>query len=1388
MGSRYHLGLDLGSVSLNCIITDESGKIIFKKYVRTSGLPVDATLSLFKDIANEFKDISFCGAVIAGSGKELIANSTGIRTVNEIVAHATAAWTIYPDVETVFEIGGQDSKFISIGRKNDGTHYLKDHAFNELCAAGTGAFLDQQADRLGITISELSAKASIAQNIPSVAGRCSVFAKSDMIHLQQKAVPSEEIAAGLCFALVRNYLATLCKGKIPAAPIIFQGGVAANKGVIRAFREILNLNETEFIIPENFDVMGAFGSAVIAKENMFEKPVTIAELIKKLENRSINSEKEEFREPLSDIFISDNNSSEINNITPKHPLFLGIDIGSVSTKGAVIDSDRSIIASGYVPTAGKPVEALKNLIEKIKTDAKDEIIVSNIVSTGSGRHLASIISGGATMDEISAQATSCAHFFPDSDTIIEIGGQDSKFIKLKNRNIETFKMNRACAAGTGSFLEEQAGRLNISIRNEFADLALKSGNPVRLGSRCTVFMDSDLVHHLQRGTPTEDLVAGLAYSIGENYLEKVVGSSPVGENIVFQGGVAKNRAVVAVFEKLLNKKISVHPYPEISGAIGAAMTAMTEYEQGISRVETKLSDLQIEAKTETFECNLCENICEIRKVTVTNGKTAYFGSICGRFEKMSDTPVKSSDLFDIREELMTNSVIKSDVPPHLGEIGVPDTLTMRDHLPFWITFLSSIGYRPVLSEKTKRSVVENGLIHVPAEFCFPMKVLFGHVYDLIDKGFKTVFIPHLRFFTPPNEKRKRYACPYTQAAPYIVRENLENDAKILTIEFPVEGERDFWIEKTSKDIKIDKEIITKALDAALLSQKNFNSRCVEEGKKVLEKLKNENRRGAVIIGRPYNTTDRHINLNLVKKMKDLDIEPIPIDFLDLGSKPLPDLWERVRWGYGRKLIMAARALKEHKFLGAVIVTNFGCGPDSFIDQYLEYELKDTPHILIEFDDHQAEAGLVTRLEAFSRNFLIEEKKRAEISGRDPGKPRIPLREYTYYIPSFMDHAYAITGALKASGCKTVLLPPTDEESWNLGLKYAYGRECHPFISFVGDILKAANDPDFIPEKACYFGPSYFGACLLPQYLLATHLILERLGLEDITSMNITDATNMKELGPLYMIRLALGTYTIDRFFKWKTEMEPYEAKPGEVNRVYRKIIENLEKGLAGGGFFKAVKAGIKELKKVELTENKGKKPKIGIVGDVYTRVNIHSNNHLYDRLKDMGFEVWPACSLIDVSFLGIEQLHAEHLKKGKKIKSFFTRALIPGVKLVRWLFVDRYFPKTIRTPQERDFHAVKKVANRYADLEIDKALSLNLNRIEELYLGKADGIINVMCHNCMLGTVTASLTKSIRNDMDDIPLCTIVYEGLKSTHNVNRLEAFAHQVKSAGKDKRSEHS
>jgi predicted CoA-substrate-specific enzyme activase len=1373
----YRLGLDLGSISLKCIVLDSSSRIVFKRYARTGGRPRSTALRLLNEIVGEIGAATFSGAVVTGSGKELIANAVAADTVNEIVAQARAAWAHFPETKSIFEIGGQDSKYISVGRSSAGAHFIQDHAFNELCAAGTGAFLDQQAERLGVSIEQFSAMARDSVHIVRVAGRCSVFAKSDMIHFQQQAVPADEIAAGLCYALARNYLANLCKGRTPLSPILFQGGVASNHGVVRAFRDLLDLDESEMIVPANFNVMGALGAALIAGESPLKSPLSIQSLIEALSDPPPPGTGNSNLQPLARRPITERQRMSTADGS-KNRYVMGIDVGSVSTKAAIVDSAYNLVAATYLPTAGNAVEAIKNSVHELRALIHGDARMSHVVATGSGRHLAHVlINGGSVMDEISAQAASTAFFFPDADTVIEIGGQDSKYIQVSRGRVEKFRMNRVCAAGTGAFLEEQAGRLGISITQKFSDAAFNSRAPVRLGSRCTVFMDSDLVHHLQRGTSSDDLCAGLAYAIGQNYLEKVVGSAPMGSKIVFQGGVAQNRAVHAVFEKLLDRDVLIHPHPEISGALGAAFTALDELSEGINRYAFSLSSLQIGGVGETFECRSCENCCEIRKIIAGDHGAAYFGSICGRFERSELKPKPADDAFSIRERLLHDSVIKAPHAPTRGEIGFPLTLTMSDYFPFWGTFFQALGFSTRVSDATNRPIVEEGLRHVPAEFCYPIKILFGHVYNLVGKGVRRIFIPHLRMFTPPGETTPRYACPYTQAAPYVVRENMASYVEVMTFEYPVDGEAAQWVMTLSRELGIGQAEVEGAYDAALKAQEFFRDRCREAGATLLNDLGKNRQRGAVLIGRPYNTTDRHVNLNIARRLKDLGIEPIPFDFLPLGRDPLPPLWDRIRWGYGRKLVQAARILKQHSHLGAVIVTNFGCGPDAFVDQYLEYELKETPHILIELDDHQAEAGVVTRLEAFSRNFKVRQCLPPAISGRDPGKPRRPLKEYTYYVPSFMDHSYAITGALKASGCKTVLLPPTDDHSWNLGLKHAYGRECHPFIAFTGDLLRAAQRPDFKPEEACYFGPSYFGPCLLPQYPLALHLILEKSGLAGVTVMNITDSTNMKELGSTYMLRMAIGLYAIDRMYKWKTEIEPHEAEKGEVQRVYREILVDLEKGLAEGSFFRMLKRSVARFRAIPRSKTVSNRPRIGIVGDVYTRVNAHSNDHLYRRLNQMGFDVWTSGSVIDVSFLAMEQLHAELFKQGKSAKATAAKILVPALKGARRL-VDRYFPDSIKTPQERHYPDVHRASSRYVSFWIDKVLSLNLNRIEELHQAGVDGIINVMCHNCMLGTITTSLSKRIRNDIADTPLCSLVYEGLKSTHNTNRLEAFTHQVNS----------
>ena len=1394
------LGLDLGSVSVKAVVIDGDGRILFQEYRRTKGRPLAATRGLFRTLCERAGDVPLDGGTVTGSGKGLLSAPLGLIPRNEIVAQATAAWTVRPEVRSIVEIGGQDSKFVRVGRTATGQPFVEDHAFNELCAAGTGAFLDQMAERLDLSIEEFGRLGAAAKRAARMAGRCSVFAKTDLIHLRQRACPTDEIVAGMCFSLVRSYLASLCHGRPPETPLMIQGGVAANGGVLRAFRELLGLDETQLFRPDCFKVMGALGAALLSREVPLEAPVSLAELEEKLdaiEEPGIAPSGLLPLLPVEDVPLdpaSGSSGVSTGDVAVGNELYLGLDVGSVSTKAVIIDGDARLAASCYLPTGGQPVQAVHQVLEALRCEVPAGSSIRYAVSTGSGRHLArDLVRADEALDEISAQARSAVHVCPEVDTVFEIGGQDSKYMRVEEGRVVRFQMNRACAAGTGAFLEEQAGRLGTDIETGFQESALRSENPVRLGSRCTVFMDSDLVHHVQTGASTGDLCAGLAWSIARNYLDKVVGSRPVGSHVLFQGGVARNRAVQSALQQSAEGEFTVHPFPELSGAWGAALAGRDAVEGGAG--ETRFQGL---AGTDpdgisirTFECSSCENLCEIQQMTCGSRRTgregsrrrSYFGSVCGRFEKGQDEAIPPYDAFATRERLLQGEAGDDGKPAPRGEIGFPMGLSMADHLPFWRTFFTTLGFRVRLSGASDRKKVTQGLARVPEEFCYPVKVLFGHAHHLLDTGTNRVFVPHLRQFTAPGETKAWYACPYTQAAPYVIRGSLRR-AEVITLEYPVPGEMSHWVREAAGILTADEDGIRTALGEAERAQRAFREACRQEGDRVLRELEEDGRIGVVLLGRPYNTSDRHVNLNLARRIKALGMEPVPFDFLDLESEKLPAFWNRVRWGYGREQVMAAQVVRRNPRLAAVVVTNFGCGPDSFVDQYLEETLRVAPHIVLEFDDHQAEAGLVPRLEAFAKT--CREWSKASRSNpasddslaRDPGEPTRPLREYTYYVPFFSDHAHAYVGALRGAGCRAVLLPPTDDESWQLGLRHAYGRECHPYISFLGDLLKAARGSDFVPAESAYYGPSYFGPCLLPQYIVALKLVLRRIGLGGVIPLNIADPDTMLPLGRGYITRLGLGIYAIDRLYKWKVESEPYEEIPGEVDRVHRENLNAIEEGLAGGSLRRSLKESVERFSAVRLRPEEGTRPKVGVIGDVYTRVNEHANDDLYRRLEDLGFEVWTSCSLIDISLLGAEQLHAELARNGRPVAGWAARSLVPVVARLRGL-VDRYFPDSIRTPQERQFPQVQCVADRVGSHWIDKLLSLNLSRVEEFHQAGAHGVVNAMCHNCMLGTVTSAFMKTMGSDIGGLSACSLIYEGLQSIHNVNRLEAFAHQLASS---------
>jgi predicted CoA-substrate-specific enzyme activase len=527
------VGVDIGSVSVNLVVVDEKGGIIEDRYLRHRGKPMHRAGELLEEIAKRYNGaIDFVATT--GTGSKMVAPLVGASFTNEIISLTKAFHYLCPQAASVVDIGGEDSKFIVFEKDTkSGKLRIKDFSMNTLCAAGTGSFLDQQASRLGFTIEEFAEAALKSKSVPRIAGRCTVFAKSDMIHLQQIATPDYELVAGLCFALARNFKSNIAKGKEIGMPVAFIGGVAANAGMRRAITEVFRVDG--LIVPEHFTSMGALGAIyAVLDEPGLRQPFSGVEKLKEYLTRE---ETAEAHEPL---VISEKNRTVVYKVqkpVDKVRAYLGVDVGSISTNVVAIDEHWNVLSKRYLMTAGRPLEAVKQGLEEVGAEIGEKVEILGVATTGSGRYLtADFIGADLVRNEITAQAEAAIAIDPEVDTIFEIGGQDSKYISIDNGVIVDFEMNKACAAGTGSFLEEQAERLGVAIKEEFSRLALSAARPAKMGERCTVFIESDVMHCQQGGARTDDIVAGLCYSIVQNYLNKVVGDRRVGKKIFFQGG------------------------------------------------------------------------------------------------------------------------------------------------------------------------------------------------------------------------------------------------------------------------------------------------------------------------------------------------------------------------------------------------------------------------------------------------------------------------------------------------------------------------------------------------------------------------------------------------------------------------------------------------------------------------------------------------------------------------------------------------------------------------------------------------------------------------------------------------------------------------------------
>jgi predicted CoA-substrate-specific enzyme activase len=1394
--SKYHLGFDIGSISVNAVVIDDSKKVLVNRYEYCYGKPFDVLLRVLDEIVDEFGFNSIRSIAFTGSGGKQAAELAGGVFVNEIIAQSTSVGELHPQIRTIIEMGGEDSKLIFM-ENGTTTSYsrLSDFAMNSLCAAGTGSFLDQQANRIEVPIiREFGEMALKSVNPPRIAGRCSVFAKSDMIHLQQIATPLHDIVAGLCFAVARNFKSTLGRGKKFEKPFIFQGGVAANVGMVRAFREIFELEDGELLIPEYHASMGALGAIFHTLKHQNGNAVGFKGT-EEIKNYLASDRSNTARLGILNMSKAEYNKAvkQIPKDGTKTDVYLGIDVGSLSTNVVLIDSENNVIARRYLPTASKPLNAIQRGLKEIDEEIGEHVTVIGAGTTGSGRYLTGDFIGADTIqNEITAQATAAIAYDPTVDTIFEIGGQDSKYISIENGVVVDFEMNKVCAAGTGSFLEEQADKLDISIVEQFADFAFKSEKPVRLGDRCTVFMESDLNSHQQKGADIPDLVGGLAYSIVQNYIHKVVGDKPVGNKIFFQGGVTNNKAVVAAFEKVTCKSIIIPPHFDVTGAIGAAILARNSMAEG-QKTRFKGFDIsKIPFTISSFTCHACTNDCEIQQIKIEGeSKKLFYGGRCEKYE-LDERKGKGKDIPNLFEERLAMLMGDYREEPENGKItiGIPRALMVfYQQFPFWRTFFEELGFRIVISDPSNQQIVTRSIELMVAETCLPVELMHGHVDNLISKKVDYIFQPFI-----VNAKGKKdnptnnCNCPWIQSYPFMVRSAF-TDQKIRELfltptlhfryfERALKKELSaFMKEKFGIPISKTKKVI----DIADAIQTRFEDAVLQRGKEVMANLPKD-KKALVILGRPYNTTDPLLNLRLVEKLINLNTLPIPVDFLPLVDENIFRDYKMMYWPNGQKIMSASRIVRKNDNLYAVYMGNFRCGPDSFLTHFVRKEMKGKPYLHLEVDEHSADAGLITRCEAFLDSLAGYQKVKGVKT--DIEKPQVvhskSLDGRTLYLPYAGDTVFMVAAAARSVGIDAQVLPMQDAIDLEIARKHTNGQECFPAICTTGNFLKKLLEPGIDPKKISFFMPDHNGPCRFGDYNKLHRIIFDKLGYDDVHLMTPSNDDAYADLAgkdsKTFRKNAWSGIVGLDLLRRLLQERRPYELVKGETNQVYLKYRTELESALANGAKDVGTvleKAG-KAFHAIEANFEK-RKPVIAVVGEVFMRDNPFCSGHLIERLEALGAETI-------ISPFG-EWLHYSSYRYWR---DSVWKADLKGLFKSKVQQVYQHFVAKKLSGKVGDYLSMRK------ELEIDEILKLCSPYIHKDYdgdppiaLGSAAGLVemnisgvaNILPFTCMPGTIICAVSNDFKKDHHNIPWLNYAYDGQEDGSIETRLQAFMHQAK-----------
>ena len=1289
MNNLLHIGLDVGSTTVKVVVMNDKLETIDMSYKRHFSDTKNTVCDCLTELTNKYPNNEFTIA-LTGSGAMSAANFLELPFIQEVVSCKRAVEKYIPQTDVVIELGGEDAKIIYFDKSIE-------QRMNGTCAGGTGAFIDQMASLLNTDTAGLNELAKNYKTIYPIASRCGVFAKTDVQPLLNEGAAKEDIAASIFQAVVNQTISGLACGRPIRGNVAFLGGPLNYLSELRQrFIETLHLTPETTIIPEEAHLLVAKGAAL---DSVNSTPISVEKLKSKIEVLRISHD--DTSVPLKPLFSIDADYEEFkkrhdNDKVPRVDLnsytgdaFIGIDAGSTTTKLVLIDRDSNLLYSMYGSNEGNPLNSVIKMLKELYSILPEGVKLRYSGVTGYGEKL---IQTALNIDlneiETIAHYTAAKQFMPNVTSIVDIGGQDMKYIKIKNGVIDNIMLNEACSSGCGSFIETFAKSLNLSIE-EFVDEALKSRRPVDLGSRCTVFMNSKIKQAQKEGYSVGDMSAGLSYSVIKNAIQKVMkvrDTKTLGDHIVVQGGTFYNDAVLRAFELIVGKNVVRPDISGLMGAYGIALLAKEQFEANFDMeyfsTISKLDELdKLDIKVTHTRCNLCENHCLLTINKFSNGKKHISGNRCERGAGIVSDNTKLPNLIKYKFERIFNYTPLEEKDAPRGTIGIPRVLNMYEDYPFWFTFFTSLGFRVILSEKSNRKTYEKGMESMPSEsVCYPAKLAHGHIISLLNAGIKTIFYPCIPYSRKEYEKAdNHYNCPIVISYSEVLKNNIEElkdkSIKFLNPFLPFDAKnltkRILELDEF-KEYNFTKKELLEAANKAEEEYQNCRNDIHNKGKETLEYIEKNNLKGIVLAGRPYHV-DPEINHGIDTLITSLGLCVLTEDSianLDEAKRPL-----RVvdQWMFHARLYAAAEFVGKHDNLELIQLNSFGCGVDAVTTDQVEEILSsyEKMYTLIKIDEVNNLGAVRIRIRSLLASMEKRLSKKHDISKEGNYEVnKIPFtkemrKDYTILVPQMAPiHFELITTAVASCGYNVELLKECTPHTVETGLKYVNNDACYPSILTTGQMIEALESGKYDLNKTALIMSQTGGGCRATNYIGFIRKALKDAGFEQVPVISFNVVGMEKNAGFKLTIpmveKLIRSVIYGDLLQKMLTKNRVYEVHKGETQKLFDVWMEKCKKLVQSTNskeFKQSIYDIVNDFEKIEL-DTSVEKPKVGIVGEVLIKYHPFGNNFVADLLEKEGAEVILPDFMGFVKFMATHKITFNHLLKTNKTSSKISKIAI----------------------------------------------------------------------------------------------------------------------------------